>query len=402
MVGDRTDPPARRGNLRLLVYQRAYWPLFGGYAHHLRYRLRLLRSHGIEPWVLTQRVDGRPSAEIVDGVPVRRISVPKLLRQRQSTFEAALLPALMRYRSSYDLALLSSASVAGMLIRSVSRRPVIRESVIGENHAAKFGQGAFGRLREFLFRMADFAVAISPALERAYLDVEWPRERLRLIPRGVDNDAFKPPESPSDVDRLRQELDLSPRPSLLFVTVGAIQPRKGQLDLVEVWRLVAPSAPTAHLVLLGPVNDEGYDKAVKARVAELGLGGRVHFRGRSDRVAEYMRCADGFVFASRNEGCPNSVIEAMSSGLPIVAFDIEGIISFIVRNGEDGMVVSEGAREAMAREVLHLSGSAALRAEIGRAARETAVARFSLEKEAEAHAELYWDVFHAHQERKRS
>lgn len=392
----------RAETLRLLVYQRAYWPLFGGYAHHLRYRLRLLPRFGIEPWVLTQRIGDLKEEEIVDDVLVRRVRVPRPWTHRQIFAETALFPQFFRYRAHYDLALLSSANVSGGFIRDVCRRPVIRESIIGEDHAAKFRSTLAGRARELVFRRVDFVVAISPALEQAYREVNWPAGRLCLIPRGVNNDVFRPAASGDELDRLRAELDLPKRPCRLFLTVGAVKERKGHLDLAEAWRLLSPDLPAEHLIIVGPVGDESYYQGLTRRITELGLTNRIHFKGRSDRVPDLMRCVDGFVFASVNEGLPNSIIEAMSSGLPVVAFDIEGILSFIVNSGKDGIIVPCGDREGLAREVARLSGSSELRAELGRAARGTAIARFSLEKEAEAHAQLYWTIHEFHRRQSRS
>ena len=214
-----------------------------------------------------------------------------------------------------------------------------------------------------------------------------------LIPRGVDNDIFRPAATDDEIDRLRDELDLPKRPNPLFLTVGAVRERKGHLDLVEAWRLLSPELPTEHLIIVGPVGDESYYQMLTRRITELGLTDRIHFKGWSHQIPDFMRCVDGFVFASVNEGFPNSVIEAMSSGLPIAAFNIEGILPFIVSTRKDGIIVPCGDREALAREVLRLSENSALRAELGRASRATAVERFSLVKEAEAHAKLYWTVY---------
>lgn len=382
--------------LRLLVYQRAYWPLFGGYAHHLRYRLKLMTQFGIEPWVLTQRIGDCKSEEFVDDVLVRRIRVPLASNMRQILAEAALFPALVKHNAHFDLALISSANISGPFIRDICGRPVIRESVIGENHARKFTSTPLGMVRKFCFRKVDFVVAISPALERAYLDVAWPRDRICLIPRGVDNEAFRPPSSIAEIDSLRRILGMPERPSLLYLSVGAIRERKAQLDLVEAWRLLSSEIPDEHLVIVGPVGENSYYQALKKRICDLGFGHRIHLVGRSDRVAEYMRCVDGFVFSSKNEGFPNSVIEAMSSGLPVVAFDIEGITSFIIDDGKDGILVPTGDQHRLAEEVKRLSENLDLRRRIGWAARDKTIRRFSLEKEAEAHADLYWRIHQLH------
>ncbi len=366
--------------------------MFNGHAQHLRSRLQLLPRYGIEPWIMTHRTGNLAAAETIDGVMVRRIDIPRPLSKRSILSEAALFTEFLRNRARYDLALLSSANVSGPFIRNVCRRPVIRESVIGEDHAGKFRPTLRGRAMEFVFRRVDFAVVVSPALQKAYLDVSWPKSRLSLIPYGVDCEFFRPPHSSVEIDRLRAELGLPVRPTSLFVTIGAVRQRKGHLDLVEAWASL-PSCPPVHLVVIGPVGEPPYYEIVKKRILELGLEDRIHLVGRSDRIAEYLRCSDAFVFASSNEGLPISVIEAMASGLPVVAFDIEGILSFMIDDGRNGIIIPGRNRDALASAILGLSGNSTHRSRLGQAARTTARDRFSLEREAEAHANLYWAVY---------
>lgn len=248
-------------------------------------------------------------------------------------------------------------------------------------------------MRRFLFRHADFAVTVSPALEQAYLDVSWPKDRLCLIPYGVDQRVYRPPDSVEEIDRLRSELNLPNRQSTLFLTVGAIQKRKGHLELVQAWRLLSAGVPDEHLIIIGPINEESYYRTLLNTIEEMNLNGRVHLPGRSERIADYMRCVDGFVFASNNEGLPISIIEAISSGLPVVAFDLQGILPFIIDDGKNGILIPGRDQVALSREIRQLSSDPIRRAEMGQAARAKAVEKFSLDKEVESHAELCWTVY---------
>ena len=106
-----------------------------------------------------------------------------------------------------------------------------------------------------------------------------------------------------------------------------------------------------------------------------------------------MRCMDGFVFASEREGFPNVIIEAMATGLPVIAQDIPGILSYIIRSPETGVLVQPGDNAEIANWVLNFAKKPELGKIIGKKARQEVIQKFSLETEVMAHAKLYKDIF---------
>jgi len=166
-------------------------------------------------------------------------------------------------------------------------------------------------------RTADRIVAVSHDLaERAHA-LGAPPERVRVIPNGVDIDRFRP----RDRSEARRSLGLAPEGPLL-VSVGHLSPRKGFQDLVSVLGTLRASHPGAALALVGGPGAEGDNRADLQELARAnGVGDAVHFLGpRSpDGVADALAAADLFAFASRYEGCPNVVLEALASGRPVVS-----------------------------------------------------------------------------------
>ena len=102
----------------------------------------------------------------------------------------------------------------------------------------------------------------------------------------------------------------------------------------------------------------------------------VEFVGWTDQVESYLLKSDIFVLSSRNEGLPGVIIEAMSTGLPVVAMDAGGIADAVV-HGETGYVVAQGNVEEMAVRIKQLNDKDR-RISMGRRAREIAEQKYSL------------------------
>jgi glycosyltransferase involved in cell wall biosynthesis len=126
------------------------------------------------------------------------------------------------------------------------------------------------------------------------------------------------------------------------------------------------------------------------RAAELGLAGRVEFLG-AVAGAEHLWAAAQFgVLASFQEGLPNAVLEAMASGVPVVATAVGGVPE-LVDDGVTGLVVPPGDPAALAGAIDALAGDAALRVRLGAAARQAAGA-YSWARCTDAHLRLYTEV----------
>lgn len=170
----------------------------------------------------------------------------------------------------------------------------------------------------------------------------------------------------------RGSLGLPPGP--LVLALGQLSREKGHADLIDAWSTVHRGRPDATLALLGdgPLRGELED-----RVARAGLGSSVLFLGFRHPAQPYLRAADLFVQASRTEGLPNSVLEAMAARRAVVATAVGGVPE-LVEDGTSGLLVPPGRPEALARALLELLGDPARLERFG-AAGEALSGRFSLE-----------------------
>ena len=123
---------------------------------------------------------------------------------------------------------------------------------------------------------------------------------------------------------------------------------------------------------------------------QLGLGGRVEFTGwlEAERARATLAAATIFVLPSFVEGMPMALLEAMALGLPVIATPVGGVPE-IVTHQVDGLLVPPGDVDALAAAIARLMSEPALRERLGRAARETAAQRFSLDSAVERLLGIY-------------
>ena len=172
-------------------------------------------------------------------------------------------------------------------------------------------------------------------LARVAADRRLPAERVVVIPNSVELDLFHPVDAATR-ERERARLELRPDERVL-VTVGKLNRGKGNDLLIRAMPEVLARVPRCQLWLLGV----GPDQAALQRLAlRCGVDQAVRFLGLRSDVERYLWAADLFVFASRFEGMPLAVLEAMACGLPCAISDIpphrevsgDGDVALLVRS----------------------------------------------------------------------
>jgi sugar transferase (PEP-CTERM/EpsH1 system associated) len=242
-------------------------------------------------------------------------------------------------------------------------------------------------LRKLHSPMVDRYVVVSRHLETFVRDrVGIRAERIRQIYNGVDTVRFAP--------RIDGQASLLPerfrRPDCLVVgTVGRLQPIKDQATLLSAFAIMIRRnhalAERARLLIVG----DGPARADLVNLCRsLRLEGSVHFTGPLEDVPVALRSMDLFVLPSLNEGISNTILEAMASGLPVLATAVGGNVE-LVEDSATGHLFEPGDAEALADLMtLTLVDRDRLEA-LGRAARARVLERFSLASMVERYADLY-------------
>lgn len=192
-----------------------------------------------------------------------------------------------------------------------------------------------------------------------------PLERFTIVPGAIDTKRF----------HLRADAKLGALrdpPTLLYH--GRIDRRKGALDLIEAFSLIASREPQRKLRLIvsgiGPDSD-----AVRALVKTRGLDSRVEILGYVDYASahEIYACGDIFVSPTYAEGFSNTILEAMASGLPVISTRAVGVVDCLRDDGEEddnSLLVMPGDVEALAASIVRLLDDEDLRQRLARQAIE--------------------------------
>ena len=161
-----------------------------------------------------------------------------------------------------------------------------------------------------------------------------------------------------------------------FLTVGRLVPVKNVEMQIRAFARIAKAAPKAQLVVVGGSLGE----VLKLKVKSLKLEEKIRFEGRQENLARFYENADAFLLTSNSEGWGVVVTEAAAYGLPIIMTDV-GLAGEVIKNGENGIVISVGDEDALVAAMRRIIENAELRARLGAAARASFAALPSTEEQ---------------------
>jgi len=193
-------------------------------------------------------------------------------------------------------------------------------------------------------RLVTHNVCVSKSVEDQYRQLGVSADRLSVIPNGVDLQRFEA-ATPADL----AQFDV-PTGARTVLTIGRLHRQKGIDALIQAMRDVMSEAADIHLLIAG----EGAERdKLQQLAAEAGYGARIHFVGWSDDVPSLLHASDLFVLASRWEGMPNVLLEAMAARRPVVATDVEGVRE-CVEDGRSGVIVPPDDAAALSTAIAGL------------------------------------------------
>ncbi len=219
--------------------------------------------------------------------------------------------------------------------------------------------------RELAASAARRIVCVSESVRAHYLAQGLPAGLCLTVPNGIDPEGVRFLAR----DEARAALGL-PAGAFVVGTVCSLLPLKCVDHLL---RAVA-GLPGVHLAVIGDGPERG---RLEALAGELALGDRCRFAGFRADAASLLPALDAFALASRQEGMPRSLLEAMLAGLPVLAADVPGCRD-LVREGTTGFLYPHGDLAAMAGRLQALAADPALRRRLGEAGRADVLAHYSL------------------------
>jgi len=211
-----------------------------------------------------------------------------------------------------------------------------------------------------------------------------------IIHHGIDTETFKPT---SNKIALRSELNL-PEGNLVGC-FGRIRPQKGVDIFIEIMITVCFQDPKAVAIICGQTTSDHmeFEARLKSRVADAGLSDRIIFLGTqpSDRLPLLFASLDIYVAPQRNEGFGLTPLEAMASGVPVIA-TTAGAFEEMVLNGQTGYIVEIEDIANMTKRLIELLSNETRRRALAKASIERVAQHFDIKGEAAALVRLYKDL----------
>jgi len=285
------------------------------------------------------------------------------------------------------------AGLLGMLAAWLARVPIRIHTFQGEVWASRRGLGrlVLWATDWLTSRLATHRLVVGSG-EKSFLIASGilPSDKAEVLAdgsiAGVDLDKFQP--DPDARKRIRADLGLRPS-ELIILFLGRLVRDKGVLDLADAFVRLAPRIPNAALVFVGPDEED-----MQAKIVQLAnvVRGRISFAGYTDRPSRFLAAADVLCLPSYREGFSTAILEAAACRVPAIATRIYGTENAVV-DGVTGQLYEAGNIEQLTCALVRLLEDAQLRSNMGLAARERAVRRFSRTRLTQAMLEYYRSIF---------
>lgn len=243
-------------------------------------------------------------------------------------------------------------------------------------------------LRErLLSHIIERFVAISKEVEKYAINVlKIPSEKVKIIYNGIDIEKFRKVKVNKKMKLT--ELGISKENCKIVTTVGRVTKQKGQIYFVRAAKLILKQFPNTYFLIVGDYsNDADYAQKVKRIAYDMGIENKIIFTGVRQDIPEVLKISDVFVLPSLWEGFVTVILEAMASGLPVVATDV-GSIREVIKNEVNGMIIPPKNDLSIATSVIKLLGNEEYAERIAINGQES-VKSFSIENTVQLYEQLY-------------
>ena len=296
-----------------------------------------------QPLVISMTDRGVVGQMLIDaGIPVYTLEMKRGIPDPRAVWKLYLL--LRKERPTILNTHMYHANILGRIVGRMAGIPVLVSTI----HSINFG----GRAREIVSRytewMSDISTIISAvAAKRMIKDSIVPNYKLKVLPNGIDLQAFTP-SSEARV-RLRLEWGLAEN-TFLWIAVGRIERPKNYSNLLHAFSNVLKVSSSTRLFIVG---DGPLRRSCEDLSRDLKLEKNVQFLGIRRDIPDLLNAADAYVMSSSWEGMPLVIMEAAATTLPVVSTDVGGVCELVV-DDETGFLVNKDDAEALSEGMIRL------------------------------------------------
>lgn len=339
------------------------------------------------------------SSEILRGINVFRINLkPGNIISEILTF-LAIFSIFFRIKNKVDIFCMLGYTRKGYILTFMAKlfkkKLIIRTTSLGIDDPLSIKKKS--KFSSFIYSKGDIFIVTSPAQIESFKLSGLPDKKMRFIPNGVDMEVFHALSS-GEKENLRKELGI-PIHMDVILSVGFFSKDKGIDLLAESLSFLGPNKlNNMYIIFIGskdikePEVSEKVIKSVYNTIDMLGLRSRVKFIEKTDRIDKYYKVSDVFIFPSKREGLPNSLLEAMACGLCCIANRLKGTTDYIIEESRNGYLVDAQQPEEIAKALDSIITEGNIREAIGREANLKVTSKFNLKTTQENYAILYRQI----------
>jgi rhamnosyl/mannosyltransferase len=389
--------------VKLCFTSHRYIPQVGGYENQIKLLAEHLSKH-FPVKVVTFNLTNSPAAETINSVQVYRVK-PQLI-----FFRVPFSMSYLKKLDEMDYDLLHAhgfvpvvSDISLVYAKSKKKTTVYTHHFDGNVQDAKTLNTLANTYNQTIartsFKFADAIIATTQSYAETSPALKPHFNKVQVIPCFVDCNQFKP-QSPLKVEKLRQQLRLDGKKSVLFV--GRIVPYKGLEYLIKaVEHSKNVLGEELNLLLVG--GEEGknitdksaYYQQIQQLAEKSSIRENIHFLGRveNSQLATYYSLADVVALPSvmRGEAFGSVLLEALACGTPVVASSIPGVKDVLKGNDSAGSYVPPKDSIALSEALVKVAYS---KKDVTERCREFAFENYGVEKIVDSYVELYLSLSH--------
>ena len=316
--------------------------------------------------------------ELVDsGIEVRlidqwgKICVPAFVK---------LFKLLKNERPDIVHTYLFTASLYGRIVAKLIGIPVV---IVSERSTDNWKKSSYIWMDRILAKVTDRILVNAQTIKESLVKREKiPDKKIQIIYNGLDLNKFD--SGRGNKDQIRENLGVL-NGNLVIGIIGRLSKEKDHLTFLNAAKQIISTTPRVNFIIVG---DGHLRKELEDISINLGIKDSVIFMGNTSNVSDVLIATDILVSASLYEGCSNAILEAMATGLPVVATKVGGNKE-IVTDGITGILITPQDPDALAEAVLSLLKNAELMKSMGKKGRERIEADFILSKMVKNTEEVY-------------
>jgi glycosyltransferase involved in cell wall biosynthesis len=369
-----------KNNRRVLMIISQFYPLLGGAELQAQLLASSLIKRGMKVSVLTRKLKGLPKYETIEGIPVyREIKTIELGFLWGIYYIVSVFMFLYKRRKDYDIIhchiVQEFQTIVAVLFKLFfNKKVIVKMSSSGETSDFKvLKEVKFGRLFLRLIRNVDAIISVCKKSSEEILENGFSKETLVEIPNGIDTSKFL-----GDTFRGRKNIRN-------ITYVGRLDSYKGVNYLLAGFKELLSKVGNIKLTIVGSGPDE---TVLKNMARDLNIIDGVAFKGRQEDVLSELDSTDIFVLPSLSEGMPNVLLEAMACELPVVATYVGGN-SDLIKDRHNGLLIPPKDSISLSEALLELLEDDELVQRLGKEARKTVEANYSMGHIVDKYVKLY-------------